>query len=70
MKDLDKKILKSEVDRLIIEQQHLVEKNNCPYSDILCNNPKDWNCEVPIFGGKGHDKIIGRSICPLYKGKW
>jgi hypothetical protein len=55
---------KKEVEELV-ERQHgpQAKESRCQ----TCNHPK--NCKIPMYLGRGHDKIIGWTTCPEYQHK-
>lgn len=65
---MEKNILKKEIDRLVFNEKRKVRL--CPYTGIPCDLPEEMNCEIPIYEGEGHTKILGYTLCPYYGGKW
>ena len=64
------KIWKNEVDMLIINQQlEKAQNRSCFYDGEYCGSPEDWCCEIPVYEGKEHDKIMGWVTCPRYVGR-
>jgi hypothetical protein len=64
-------IYRKEIEQLLQDQNEIkgaARTQVCPYDGQFCGAPMDLNCQVPIFLGEGHDKIIGfAGPCPRKK---